>query len=484
MAKGAQNDSAEQTQDPNARHVVDEAQRSKARKWFDRAKQLAETRSYDYAIKCFVDGLALWPEAVEDAYVPLRGTAMARHHSGGKKPGMVDGVKYSMTHKDPLKAMLNAVWLFSHDPSSVNYMEGLFKNANRGRFEDTLKWVGPIYREAAEAEKKPQPKRFALIKQVYEEFGDRCKARGEIKPALEVYDLALDALQLQKRLEPRNNSLANEIRDLSTKITILKGNYAEGESFTESLADADHQKELHDREKLVQGGDRFEELRASVEKEWLDNPGVPAKLISLVDLLCRPEDPRYELEAAKLLDKEYAKNSDYRFKQRADDIRMKQLLRAERKAREVGDAEALKKSKVRRLAFEIPVFAERVEKYPTDMRIKFEYGMRLFNAQKFDDAIPMFQAARSDPRSKLRCMLYIGRAFFHKKLFSQGVTILQEGEDGCEIPDDDTAKEVTYWLARSLEEVGDAEAAQKAYGKLLQMDYNYRDVRVRIERFA
>jgi tetratricopeptide (TPR) repeat protein len=484
MAKDPKTDAPAEPLDPNARYVSDPAQQAKARKWFARARQLAESRNYDYAIKCFVDGLALWPDAVEEAHVPLRGTAMARLHGGGKKPGMMDTVKYSMTHKDPLKAMLNAAWLLAHDPTNVGYMEGIFKNANKARCDDTVMWIGPILREAAEAEKKPSPKRFALLKEAYEEFGDRCQARGEPKLALEAYERALDALSFQRRIDAKNSALPNAIRDLSTKLTILKGNYVEGESFTESLANGEHQKELHDRERMVQSGERFDELRKVAEAEWRAHPEIPGRLIALVDLLCRPEDPQYESEAVKLLDEEYARNDDYRYKLRADDIRMKQLHRAERAARDSGDAEAVRKSKIKTLGFEIPVFAERVERYPTDLRFRYEYGVRLFNAQKFDEAIPMFQTARADPKSKVRCTLYIGRAFFLKKLYSQAVTILREGEEMCEIPDDDTAKEMTYWLARALEAAGDGPAAQKAYGKLLQMDYNYRDVRVRIERFA
>ncbi|MCK4660262.1 MAG: hypothetical protein KAV82_12135 [Phycisphaerae bacterium] len=484
MVKENKNDTPDQPPDSNARHTTEQAQKIKACKWFDRAKQLADTRNYEYAIKCFIDGMALWPDAVEEAHKPLRGTAMARHLGGGKKPGMMDSVKYSMTHKDPLKAMLNAEWLLAHDPNNINYMEGVFKNANKGCFDDTLMWIGSIYWESAGAEKKPQAKRFALLKDVYEELGDRCQARGEPKPALEAYERALEALEFQRRVEPKNRDLHNVVRDLSTKLTILKGRYSDSESFTKSLADSEHQKELHDRDKMVHSDERFEELCRAAKEGWENNPDVPAKLISLADLLCRPEKPKYELEAIKLLEQEYTKSSEYRFKERADDIRMKQLNRAERMARESDDAQALRKAKIKRLGFEIPVFAERVERYPTDLRAKFEYGVRLFNAQKFDEAIPMFQSARADPKSKLRCTLYIGRAFFLKKLHSQAVTILREGEEMCEISDDETSKAMTYWLARALEAVGESERAQKAYGKLLQLDYNYRDVRARIERFA
>ena len=152
--------------DPNARYAVTEQDKAKARKWFARAQELVNTRSYDYAVKCYIDGLNVWPEAVEEGHQALRGCGVARQHTGGKKPGFTGSVKHSMTNKDQLKAMLNAEWLLAHDPLNVGYMEGLLKNANLAHCEDTVLWIGSIYRHAAENEKKPSAKRFALLAEI------------------------------------------------------------------------------------------------------------------------------------------------------------------------------------------------------------------------------------------------------------------------------------------------------------------------------
>jgi len=103
-----------------------------------------------------------------------RGTALARLHGGGKKPGMMDTVKYSTTHKDPVKAMLNAAWLLSHDPTNVGYMEGIFKNANKRGARTPSCGLGPSCAKPR-SPKETQPKRFALLKTVYEEYGDRAR---------------------------------------------------------------------------------------------------------------------------------------------------------------------------------------------------------------------------------------------------------------------------------------------------------------------
>ena len=467
--------------DPDARHQTSDAEKAKAGKWFARAKQLADTRSYDYAIKCFVDGLALWPEAVEEAHQPLRACAVARWHAGGKKPGMMDSVRYAMTGRDHVKAMLNAEWLWAHDPSNVSYMEGLLKNADKAHCDDTLMWIGPIFREAIEAEKKPSSKKFALLKEIYEACGDRAHTRGEIKLAVQAYERGIEALDVQRQLCPNDLELGNVLRDLATKLTILKGQYETADSFTDSMQDADQQKGVHDRERMVQSDERLEELIAQAQKDVERNPGVSGKIMTLVDLLCRRDDEVDEKRAIALLVKQCQDSGDYRFKMRADDIRMRQLARRIRQARESGDKNAVRAAKVKQLQFEIPVFQERISKYPTDLRMKYEYGVRLFSARKHDEAIPCFQTARADPKTRTACLLYLGRCFYEKAYYPEAIATLEEGKAGHESPDDDVARELLYWLGRAQADGGQTEVALKTLGTLLQVDYNFKDVRARME---
>ena len=467
--------------DPNARYVVAKSDKAKARKWFDRAKQLVDTRSYDYAIKCYIDGLALWPEAVEEAHKPLRGCAAARQHTGGKKPGLTDRAKHPTTHKDPLKAMLNSEWLLAHDPMNVNYMEALFKNADRARCDDTVVWAGSVYRHAAENEKKPSAKRFALMKEVYEELGDRAQARGEPELAVEAFELALEALAIQKQLEPQNSLIGNLQRDLSTKLTILKGQYQTAESFTESIQDRQAQANLHDEDRMIQSHDRLAELIAVAEQEMRDNPGVPGKVNALVDLLTREDDEEQERKAIGILVELYKSGGQYRYKLRADDIRMRQLEREYREARASGDSEAAREARLRQLRFELSVFFERVKQYPTDNRIRFEYAKRLFSGRRFDDAIPLLQQARADRKHRAQCDLYLGRCFHERGYHGQAVSVLSKAVEDSEVSDDEHGKGLRYWLGRSQEADGDVAGALASFGQLLQLDYNYRDVRARMD---
>ena len=131
--------------------------------------------------------------------------------------------------------------------------------------------------------------------------------------------------------------------------------------------------------------------------------------------------------------------------------------------------------------FEMDVFKERVDNYPTDLRIRFEYGVRLFQAGRYDEAIPALQAAQGDPRHRERCQLYIGRCFVAKKYYDQAIKVLTDAMAKHESQGDDVSKQLYYWLARAYEDDGKTDDALRTYGQIIQWDYNYQDVRQRID---
>ena len=81
----------------------------------------------------------------------------------GKKPGFVDGMKKSMGGKDAKLAMLNAEHLLAMDPQNGGYAAGVLRNATKGKFLETCRWIAPIGLEALRRDKKPNKARFATF---------------------------------------------------------------------------------------------------------------------------------------------------------------------------------------------------------------------------------------------------------------------------------------------------------------------------------
>ncbi|MGD2108260.1 MAG: hypothetical protein PVI86_02590 [Phycisphaerae bacterium] len=481
MVKNKSEDAAATT-DPNGRLVTSAEDKAKSLQWFARARELGDKRQFDYAIEYYVNGLEFWPDAVEEACKPLHGCAVARRSTGGKKPGLKDTMRRSMNDKDPKKAFLNALWLFGHDPEHIAYIEGVARNASRLRAEDAAKWAAGICMKSIEQAPKVAPKQFQNLAGLLEELGDRAAERNEAPFAVEVYRMGVDTLNALRRRIPRNDDLEVSVKNLSSKLTILKGKYEKGDSFRDSIRDTDEQKDLHDEQRSVQSDDRVDELITKAEEQYKAKPESPEALKHFIDMLCRRERDEEETRAIGVLVNEYKRSENYRWKHLADDIRMKQLGRKERELRAAGDQEALKEHRVARLRFELGVFKERQHRYPTDNRVKFEFGVRNFQAGRFDDAIPLFQAARNDPKSRPACGLFLGRCFFRKGYNDQAIAALEQAMGEREIRDDDLGKGMLYWLGRAQEASGRVDEARKTYGQVLQMDYNYSDVRDRLDK--
>jgi len=467
--------------DPNARLVTTAEDKAKSAKWFARARELGDKRQFDTAIEYYVSGLEFWPDAVEEACKPLHGCGVARKQLGGKKPGLKDTMKRSTTDKIAKQAYVNSLWLFANDPDNVGYIEAVTRNASRLRAEDAAKWAGGIFYKSLESNPKATGKQFQTLIQLFEELGDRAGARGETAFGVEAYQSGVEMLNLWRRRIPKDQQVEVSLKSLSTKLTILKGKYQDGESYRDSMQDAAQQADLHDQQRTIQTDDRVDELVAKADAEYRQNPASGPALKQLVELLCRRERTDEETRAIGLLINEFKRSGEYRWKQSADEIRIKQLGREVRETEKTGDASALKEARVAQLRFELTVFKDRVERYPSDNRALFEYGVRKFSAGQFDDAIPLFQRARTDPKNRAACGMYLGRCFFRKGYHSQSVSALQEAINEYEFSDDELAKTMRYWLARAQEAAGSGDAAGKTYGELLQLDYNYKDVRARLD---
>ncbi len=74
---------------PQDRLVGSETGKARARKLFEHALKAEETRNYDYAIELYVNGLASWPDAIDEGLKKLRVVATARKLGGGKPAGFL-----------------------------------------------------------------------------------------------------------------------------------------------------------------------------------------------------------------------------------------------------------------------------------------------------------------------------------------------------------------------------------------------------------
>jgi tetratricopeptide (TPR) repeat protein len=448
---------------------------AEAKVFFAKARASAERKQYDFAIDMYLDGLIRAPDALEEGHLPLCELGLQRRGKGGKKPSMMDRVK-RMRGKTPLEQMLNAEFLFVKDPDSLVYAEAMLKAAIEGGYRRTAHWIANLIFQTNNAVEKPSLHTYRVLKDSY-------KALGQ-------YDKAVAACQRASRMRPEDKELADEYRNLSAELTMSKGKYDVDGDFRQSIRDQETQAKLYAQDRVIKTQDYRLSAVDDARKAYAREPEQPKNVFNLADVLADLETDEAENEAIQLLEDACVGRHNFNFKERAGLLTIRQLkrkLREVRKQLETQPQDAQAKTRKAELTAklndtELEHYRLCVENYPTDLAPKYEYGLRLLQNKRYNEAIPLFQEAQRDPRRKISAMAKIGSCFFLKGWYTDAIDVFTQAIDAHEVKDDGLAKELRYNLARAYEEQGQNEKALDLYRRIAQLDFGYKDVSVRVDR--
>jgi tetratricopeptide (TPR) repeat protein len=454
---------------------IPEADRKKAEAFFEKAAAVAAAAQYEFAIEMYLQGLAMDPESV-DAHQSLRDIALKRKVSGGKAMGMFEAIKWKKPSKDDKQNMLNAEKLSAFDPGNTDHMLSVVENAAKAGFYDTVLWMGPILLKANSEQKKPEFNKYIKLRDVYR--------------SIRQYKLATEACQYAVNMKPDDMDLGRELRDLSAQTTIDEGNYAGAGSFRKSVKNMDAQSKLMREDRDIRTMDQMTQMILDAEKEWQADPNERSKLMKLVELLVKTELPEHENRAIELLENAYEKTKQFPYRQAIGKIKLIQLSRMDRAMRadiskspnDQGLRDEYFKFQKDRALQEFDEYSLWSENYPTDLSLKYQIAVRLYKLQRYDEAIPMFQTSRSDPKFRTDATIALGRSFLDAGFVDEAVETLKALIDDYQLKGDLKSIDMTYWYGRSLEQKGDKAAALKAYSQVAQWNFNYLDVQARIKR--
>ena len=455
---------------PEKKPAAAVSHKGKGKAFFERADQVAETGNWDFAIEMYIEGIRREPENLDRGHKPLRDVSLKRKAQGGKGPGLKD----TFTHragKDPLVSLVNAEYLLAKEPGSINYMLQVLKAAKALHGQDEMdlkevvKWVCDIIMEAQKLAPKANLQILTLLIESYHDVDE--------------FRSALQACEMAMKISPDNPKLMAAVSELSAKYTLQKGKYGQEGDFTKGVKDLDKQKELIQKDMMVKDKRFVVQAIDKAREEYLASPTVPGKINGLVDALCRVEDESYENEAMDVLRKAHHDLNAYQFKLRLGDIRIRQMSRRYRDLVTAGDKAAAIEQARAQLDFELEEYKERCDNYPTDLALKFELGKRLFLATKYDEAIASLQQAQRDPRRHVQALSFLGQSFARKGWYREAGETFQRALE-AELTED-RAKEIRYLLGDVLEKQNELVKAQDQFSEVAQMDYNYRDVRKRLD---
>ena len=123
--------------------------------------------------------------------------------------------------------------------------------------------------------------------------------------------------------------------------------------------------------------------------------------------------------------------------------------------------------------------AQRVERYPNDLHLKFELGKQYFIYGYYEDALAQLQQAQKSPKDRLWALYYLAMCFLNQGQTDMAVMQLETARDALPTMDD-LKKKVVYQLGLCAESAGDLEKAYQYYKDVYSSDVGFEDLSERM----
>ena len=290
------------------------------------------------------------------------------------------------------------------------------------------------------------------------------------------------------RLDPRNPEIVKGLKEAEARLTVKAGGWEENtatdgkggkDDFRKLIKDKDQAKSLDMKNKSVVGGDDadalIEEQKAKIARE----PSNVNFRRGLARLYSQKKD--YASAIAALEEARQLNPTDPELDRALTNARTADFDARIEAAKAAGDTATADNLQLERSQFVFDDLVSRVERYPNDLRLRFELGQQYFTYEAYDDAIQQFQLAQKSPKDRNEALCYLARCFRAKGQRDMAVMQLETALSQLLIMDD-LRKQVLFELGEIAEENGDIEKAFKYYQEIYGSDISYRDIGEKMER--
>lgn len=444
--------------------------------WKKGTEALAK-QNWDYAIKMFLQAVQLVPDHLTYRQT-LRGAERKKYGDNGSGAKMA-GMRLMKVRGQAKKARMTKDW----DALDRAAEEGLQINpwdaqlnadmaeacAERG-FEECAIWG---YQQAIEAE--PDNKAWNRT------LAELHEARGN-------YEEAVNRWQHLYSLDPKDGEARSKISALLTSSAIERGGWEEAKNTQ------DVKKSAYDD---FRGGRTTVpdpvagpgvSVEADLQRAIRKDPANKDNYLKLADFYRRQKRLEEAVEAFK---KALEISGDINIREQVEDVELDMLRRNAELAKDAHRANAEDETAKKNYAAltrelvhrEVEVLSRRVERYPNDMRIKFELARRFMRRQEWSKAIPLLQQAVADARLQAEGRLALARCFIGDGRHAQAQRQLTLAVELLNPQDDKPAFcEAHYLLGRLAEEAGQRDVAESHYNDVIAYDYSYKDAIDRLEK--
>ena len=448
--------------------AVDLAQ--KAQNFTNRGRQALETGRYELAVDMLMEAVSAAPDVLETRKL-LRAAQIANFRKNGKA-GFGAKLGYMMARQKIMglvkkgqgaEAMAEAEKLLSQNPLDGDNIEAAVKAAEAAGKADHA----AISIEAAYECSNRDP---VLLERVatYYTMAKR-------------WDKARDAYQKLSEMKPGNQDVLQKLKNCEAQATMNAGweqTAGKKGGFQNLIANKDQAAKLDAANKAVVTGDDAELLIAEKLKQIEAEPKNMNARRALARLYIQGKRYYEAIEALQNaiefagtmdpeLDRMLSQTKTLYYDQQID------ALRAEGREDEALEMEGEKNQ------FVFDDLAQRVERYPNDLHLRFELGKQYFTYGYYDDALAHLQLAQKSPKDRLWSLYYLAMCFLNQGQTDMAVMQLETARDAIPMMDD-LKKNVVYQLGLCAEAAGDLEKAYQYYKDVYSTDVGFEDLAERM----
>lgn len=286
---------------------------------------------------------------------------------------------------------------------------------------------------------------------------------------------------------PNDGELLQALKNVSASKTLDEGGYnalAGGEgSYRDILKDEGEAVALEQEKRVMKTDDIAARLIAEYETRLQTEPNNLKLLRSLAELYTQKKQFEQALAAYDRvkssemgndpsLDRAIAETKVRRYEH--------QIEQLDKTAPNY--AEQAEKLRAEKLNFQITECQRRVERFPTDLSIRFEMGELYFEAGKIGEAISEFQKAQSNPHKRIAAMSHLAQCFARRRMFDLAARTLHNAIKE-KIIFDEEKKDLLYNLGLVLESMGKKDEAIEQFKLIYEVDIAYRDVAAKVDAY-
>ncbi len=444
-----------------------------SREQYEKGRTAFERNNLDYAVQILTLVLEQEPGFYE-CREALRATQFKKAGAGGggffKKmlgstnPKVMQAQVALRNH--PLEALRLAEGVLNNDPHNLSAHKVIADAALAVGFPKTAVLSLEIAFKQA-----PRDRDLALkLAQALSKIGEGAKAESLMAELVAAF--------------PDDSEIYQALKNVSADRTLSEGGYGalsggEG-SYRDILKDKKGAVTLEQEKRDHKSAD----LSASLLEEYLSRlatePDNTRLLRSIAELYAQQKNFDAALEYYEKLAAREAGDSS--LEQAVSETKVKRLEYAISQLDSNAEdyAEQLQALEKERQEFVLSDCKRRLERYPSDLTLRFEYGQLLFQSGRIQEAIQELQKAQNNPSKRIQSLYYLGLCFAQRRMHDLAARTFQNAIKEKALFDDEK-KELLYALGVSLDALGKKDDAIEQFKQIYEVDVGYRDVSARVD---